>query len=279
MKVYDPELNPGKTLEETIQNFINWIRMSNRNTANVLKSVNEKLQDISKTEENLKTLEASQLTELDKIDKMLTSISQITQQNNSQDETTDSIRELQFMINSLSTQMKDITSFITNFQEIMESEFTQGMNKIEGDILDVKSDIALINSQLKIPLETISPSGGGEKDIKQELTKIRKQINCKTEQDKASILAIIDGLIEDLSREMIEISGLDLKKRLIQARTQVYEQTEGLAPRFRKMMDNHMDTINDGTLYSAVALAPLLIEGIRHIREIYASAPVGQIDI
>ena len=25
MKVYDPELNPGKTLEETIQNFINWI--------------------------------------------------------------------------------------------------------------------------------------------------------------------------------------------------------------------------------------------------------------
>ena len=279
MKVYDPELNPGKTLEETIQNFINWIRMSNRNTANVLKSVNEKLQDMSKTEENLKTLEASQLTELDKMDKMLTSISQITQQNNSQDETTDSIRELQFTINSLTTQMKDITSFITNFQEIMESEFTQGMNKIEGAILDVKSDIALINSQLKIPLETISPSGSGEKDIKQELTKIRKQIICKTEQDKASILAIIDGLIEDLSREMIEISGLDLKKRLIQTRTQVYEQTEGLAPRFRKMMDNHIDTINDGTLYSAVALAPLLIEGIRHIREIYASAPVGQINI
>ena len=279
MKVYDPELNPGKTLEETVQNFINWIRMSNRNTANVLKSVNEKLQDMSKTEENLKTLEASQLTELDKMDKMLTSISQITQQNNSQDETTDSIRELQFTINSLTTQMKDITSFITNFQEIMESEFTQGMNKIEGAILDVKSDIALINSQLKIPLETISPSGSGEKDIKQELTKIRKQIICKTEQDKASILAIIDGLIEDLSREMIEISGLDLKKRLIQTRTQVYEQTEGLAPRFRKMMDNHIDTINDGTLYSAVALAPLLIEGIRHIREIYASAPVGQINI
>ena len=67
MKVYDPELNPGKTLEETIQNFINWIRMSNRNTANVLKSVNEKLKDISQTEENLKALETSQLSGLDKI--------------------------------------------------------------------------------------------------------------------------------------------------------------------------------------------------------------------
>ncbi|PWI46699.1 hypothetical protein CEE45_15545 [Candidatus Heimdallarchaeota archaeon B3_Heim] len=279
MRVYDPELNPGKTLEETIQNFINWIRMSNRNTANVLKSVNEKLQDISKTEENLKTLETSQLAGLDKIDKMLTSISQITQQNNSQDEATDSNREMQLAINSLTSQMKDITGFITNFQENMESEFTQGMNKIEGAILDVKSDISLINSQLKIPLATNESSGGVEKNIKQELTKIRKQIICKTEQDKASVLTIIDTLIEELSREILEISGLDLKKRLIKARTQVYEQTEGLAPRFRKMMDNHMEAINDETLYSAVALAPLLIEGIRHIREIYASAPVGQIEI
>ncbi|MHA2173327.1 MAG: hypothetical protein ACXABI_00735 [Candidatus Hodarchaeales archaeon] len=279
MKPYDPVLNPGKSLEETIQNFIDWSRMTNRNTASVLKSVNEKLLDISKTEENLKTLEASQLAGLDKIEKMMKSISQSTPQNNSQNETSDSYHELQQAINSLRGQMKEITDSITNYQETMESELTHGLNKIESAILDVKSDIVLINSQLKVPFKTIKSSSGIEKNIKQELTKIREQIVCKTEQDKAQILTIIDKLIEDISREMIEISGLDLKKRLIEARTQVYDQTEGLAPRFRKMMDNHMGAINDETLYSSVTLEPLLIEGIRYIREIYQNAPVGQIDI
>ncbi|MHA2330294.1 MAG: hypothetical protein ACXACR_17375, partial [Candidatus Hodarchaeales archaeon] len=136
------------------------------------------------------------------------------------------------------------------------------------------SDIKLINSQLKIPLRK-SEAAIIEKNVKEELTKIRAQIVCRTEQDRANILAIIDTLIEDLSKEFLEISGLDLKKRLIETRTQVYEQTEGLAPRFRIMMDNFMGAINDEALYSSEALKPLLIEGINYIREIYQSAPIG----
>jgi hypothetical protein len=156
----------------------------------------------------------------------------------------------------------------------MESEFTQGMNKIESAILDVKSDILVINSQLKISLKT-TDVGAIEKNVKEELAKIRKQIVCKTENDKAKILTIIDTLIGDLSIEHLEISGLDLKKRMIEARTQVYEQTQGLAPRFRIMMDNFMRAINDETMYSSDTIQLLLIKGILHIREIYQSAPIG----
>ena len=275
MKPYDPKLNPGKTLEETIQNFIEWIRMSNRNTTSVLRSVNEKLDDISKTEDNLKSLEASQVAGLEKIDQMFSSISQMTTQDNSQTEVAASYDKMQIAIESLSSLMKEMADSFKNYKETMESEFTLGMNRIESAILDVKSDILTINTQLAIPPKKMESFEGTEKNIKQELTKIRSQIICRTEQDKANILTIIDNLIGDMSEEFLEIAGLDLKKRLIEARTQVYEQTEGLAPRFRIMMDNFMGAINDETLYSSNALKPLLIEGISHIREIYQSAPVN----
>ncbi|MHA1975903.1 MAG: hypothetical protein ACW98I_03250 [Candidatus Hodarchaeales archaeon] len=275
MKPYDPKLNPGKTLEETIQNFIEWTRMSNRNTTGVLRSVNEKLDEISKTEENLKALESSQVAGLEKIDQILTSLSQSSAQDSSQTETSDSYDKMKTAIESLNKQMTDISNSFKNYRETIESEFTQGMNKIESAILDVKSDILTINSQLAIPLKKIEYSSSVEKNIKQELTKIRSQIVCQTEVDKANILSIIDSLIKDITGELIEISGLDLKKRLIEARTQVYEQTEGLAPRFRIMMDNFMGAINDETLYPSSALTPLLIEGIKHIREIYHSAPIN----
>ncbi|MHA1995154.1 MAG: Sas10/Utp3/C1D family protein [Candidatus Hodarchaeales archaeon] len=274
MKPYDPKMNPGKSLEETIQNFIEWIRMSNRNTTSVLRSVNEKLEDISNTEENLKAFEASQAAGLDKINIMLKSLSQITDQNNNQGVAADFNEELKHTLESLTNQVEGISNSFRDFQETIESDFTQGMNKIESAILDVKSDILVINSQLKISLKT-TDVGAIEKNVKEELAKIRKQIVCKTENDKAKILTIIDTLIGDLSIEHLEISGLDLKKRMIEARTQVYEQTQGLAPRFRIMMDNFMRAINDETMYSSDTIQLLLIKGILHIREIYQSAPIG----
>jgi K+/H+ antiporter YhaU regulatory subunit KhtT len=65
-KPYDPKLNPNKSLEQTIENFIAWIRTSNRGTASVLKNISDKLLDISKTEQSLKDLESSQIANLNK---------------------------------------------------------------------------------------------------------------------------------------------------------------------------------------------------------------------
>ncbi len=277
MKPYDPKLNPGKSLEETINNFIEWIRMSNRNTTSVLRSVNEKLDDLSTTEANLKSLEVSQIAGLEKIENLLGSISQITDDTDSPNGQSDSISEMHDAIVLLTSQLKEISKSFANYQETINSQFTQGMNTIEKAILVIKSDISVINSQLEIPIRKSEPSSVSERTIQQELSKIRSQIVCLSEQDKANILTIIDNLISDLSTDLLEISGLDLKMRLVEARTQVYEQTEGLAPRFRIMIDNFMGVVNEDTLYSKDSLKPLLIEGLQHIREVYHSAPVGNL--
>ena len=304
-KPYDPKLNPNKSLEQTIENFIAWIRTSNRGTASVLKNISDKLLDISKTEESLKDLESSQIANLKQINELLTKVSDLSSKDNTQNESSDFQQEIQSSLDDITSQMKQladsvnvnkekmqfqssfeaVTSQLTQLadsinvnQEEMQSEITFGMNRIEGDILEIKSDIIAINSQLQIKSKKDETTPTSDKSIQQELSRIREQIICKTEQDKATILQIIDGLISNLVGE-VEISGIELKKQLVTARTLVYERTEGLAPRFRKMMDNLASAISEETLYSSASLELVLIEGLQFIREIYSSAPVSHHDI
>ncbi|MHA1944818.1 MAG: hypothetical protein ACW97W_01850 [Candidatus Hodarchaeales archaeon] len=279
MKPYDPKLNPNKTLEENIENLIAWIRSSNRGTASILKNISDKLQDISSTEYNLKMLENTIEGTLKQINTALDTVSEQTGKDLNKNDSTEFQTRVETSFNSLKGQIKHLDDSIKAIHEEIRSDITSSMNKLEWDILAVKSDIATINSQLQISSQKVESVDTKEKNIQQELTKIREQIICKTEQDKATILQIIDDLISHLANEAVEISGLDLKKQLVSARTQVYEKTEGLAPRFRKMMDNLMETINDETLYSRTTLEFMLVEGLRYIREIYQSAPVGQHDI
>ena len=275
MKPYDPKLHPDKTLEENIANLIAWIRTSNRGTASVLKNISDRLLDISKTEESLKSLETSQVETLNQINDLLEKVSEISAKNSTNEESTDFQNILQNSLDSINKQMGLLTDSIKKNHEDVQSEITSSLNKLEMEILDMKSDIISINSQPKISSQKKEAASSGDKTVQQELTKIREQIICKTEQDKAIVLQIIDTLISYLTDDVVEISGIDLKKRLVEARTHVYEKTEGLAPRFRKMMDNLMEAINDETLYSPATLDLLLVEGLRYIREIYHSAPVG----
>jgi DNA repair ATPase RecN len=95
MKPYDPKLNPNKSLEETIENFIAWIRTSNRGTASVLKNVSDKLMDISNTEEDLKTLQTSQIEAMTQINKLLTKVTNLSNMDQGQSEPTDFQNDLQ----------------------------------------------------------------------------------------------------------------------------------------------------------------------------------------
>ncbi|MHA2032924.1 MAG: hypothetical protein ACW99Q_26450 [Candidatus Kariarchaeaceae archaeon] len=279
MKPYDPKLNPNKSLEENIENLIAWIRSSNRGTASVLKNITDKLRDISSTEQNLKSLENTIEETLNQIKIALESFSEQTGEDPTENDSTEFQADVENSFDSIKGQIKHLDDSVREIHEEIRSDITSSMNRLEWDILAMKSDIATINSQLRISSQKVESVDTKEKNIQQELTKIREQIICKTEQDKATILQIIDSLILHLAHEVVEISGLDLKKQLVSARTQVYEKTEGLAPRFRKMMDNLMETINDDTLYSPTTLDFILVEGLRFIREIYHSAPVGQHDI
>ena len=89
MKPYDPKLHPDKTLEENIANLIAWIRTSNRGTASVLKNISDRLLDISKTEESLKSLETSQVETLNQINDLLEKVSEISAKNSTNEESTD----------------------------------------------------------------------------------------------------------------------------------------------------------------------------------------------
>jgi hypothetical protein len=213
---------------------------------------------------------------LKKIEELLASYSQSSAQNSSGDVQSLSKAELQEAVVTLANQLNSLSESIKTYQNTIESQLTHGMNTLERTIIDIKSDINNINSQLKISTKNVITPESTGKTIQEELSKIRSQIICPTEEDKEKISEIVNLLIKDLSEEYIEILGLDLKKRLIEARTQVYEQTEGLAPRFRIMMDNFMGIISDETIYTKTVLDHLLIEGLRHISEIYQSAPVGQ---
>jgi len=274
MKPYDPKLNPNKSLEETIENFIAWIRTSNRGTASVLKNINDKLLDISKTEESLKKLETSQIESLNQISSLLASVSDLSSEESTEEQSTDFQTEIQNSLTTITNQLNRLNDSIEKNQEEMQSALTFGMNRLDGDILDIKSDILTVSSQLQIKRKKDDVTIRVDKSIQKELAKIREQIICKTEQDKETILQIIDDLISNLTG-VIEISGIELKKQLVIARSQVYEKTEGLAPRFRKMMDNLALAISEDTIYSSASLESVLIEGLRFIREIYSSAPVG----
>ncbi|MHA1543167.1 MAG: TM1812 family CRISPR-associated protein [Candidatus Hodarchaeales archaeon] len=251
MKPYDPKLHPDKTLEENIANLIAWIRTSNRGTASVLKNISDRLLDISKTEESLKSLETSQVETLNQINDLLEKVTEISVKNSTHEESTDFQNILQNSLDSINKQIRLLTDSIKKNHEDVQSEITSSLNKLEMEILDMKSDIISINSQLKISSQKKEAASSGDKTVQQELAK------------------------SYLTDDVVEISGIDLKKRLVEARTHVYEKTEGLAPRFRKMMDNLMGTINDNTLYSRTTLELLLVEGLRYIREIYHNAPIG----
>jgi len=194
-KPYDPKLNPGKSLEETIENFIAWIRTSNRGTAGVLKNINDKLLDISKTEQNLKALESSQVESLKQINELLTKVSDVSSDGQSQSEPTDFQNEIKDSLGTIENQLRQLNDSIKLNQEEIESEITLSMNRLEGAILDVKSDIVTINSRLQIERKKPEPTTASDQNIQYDMTKIREQIVCKTEQDKETILQIIDELI------------------------------------------------------------------------------------
>ena len=173
-KPYDPKINPNKTLEETIENFIAWIRTSNRGTASVLRNISDKLLDISKTEENLKTLEISQGESLQQIKELLTAVSSLSSKDSDQNESTE--HEIQNSLNVITSQLKQLADSKKTNQEEMQSEITLSMNRLEGVILDIKSDIITINSQLHIQSEKVERTAIGDRNIQEELTKIRQQI-------------------------------------------------------------------------------------------------------
>ncbi len=167
------------------------------------------------------------------------------------------------------SQSRDlINNSFKEFQNIISKKFEE----LENSINDVQRIVEDINSKLVAPSGVIKDISLEGKDI---IVGLPQQIVYKSEEDKITVLSIIDSLLFVFSGESpeIELEGVFIKQMLINARSQVYDQTEGIAPIFRQAMDSLLALFEDEAIYPVVTL-PSVVESIKKIKDIYEAAPI-----
>lgn len=278
----------SEDLEETVRDFIKAARRQNVGTASILKSISDKLALISKKEEDLVFIEKTKTENLEEIKNFLTTLEKVLGEK--EDEGGDTLGEIFSQIQPIKSQLEslekntslsreEIKEILANQQEIFNSSFkefqsiiSKKIEELENSISDVQRIVGDINSKLMAPSGVIKDISLEGKDI---IVGLPQQIIYKSEEDKITVLSIIDSLLFVFSGESpeIELEGTFIKQMLISARSQVYDQTEGIAPRFRQAMDSLLALFEDEAIYP-VAMLTSVVESLKKIKDIYEAAAI-----
>lgn len=278
----------SEDLEETVRDFIKAARRQNVGTASILKSISDKLALISKKEEDLVFIEKTKTENLEEIKNFLTTLEKVLGEK--EDEGGDTLGEIFSQIQPIKSQLEslekntslsreEIKEILANQQEIFNSSFkefqsiiSKKIEELENSISDVQRIVGDINSKLMAPSGVIKDISLEGKDI---IVGLPQQIIYKSEEDKITVLSIIDSLLFVFSGESpeIELEGTFIKQMLISARSQVYDQTEGIAPRFRQAMDSLLALFEDEAIYPVATLTSV-VESLKKIKDIYEAAAI-----
>ncbi|MFX0183087.1 MAG: hypothetical protein ACFE95_08410 [Candidatus Hodarchaeota archaeon] len=305
-------------LEETLKDFIKAARRQNIGTANMLKSISDKLSLISKKEEDLIFLEKTKAEKLDELRTFLTRIEEVSNKENSTKdepfneiiskitpmseqldtlernykESIENISKLSDTNQNIGDQIEEIKDLLRTSEDRMNESFTQfqsikdqmipnimeRISDLEATILEVKNMVSDINlTSFMTPSEIIKDINIEGTEVQETLRKIPQQIIYKTEEDKISMMSIIDSLIFVFSGEetgLDELEGRLIRQLLISARSQVYDRTQGLAPRFRQAMDALLSLFVDEAIYPIKNLQSI-VTSLQDLRKIYDSAPIA----
>ena len=142
-------------------------------------------------------------------------------------------------------------------------------------IVEIRRSVLGIDSKLVSPSGMVADISVEGKELQQVLQNVQ-QIVYRVEKHKSMVLSIIDGLIETFSGKTLTIDELEgnfIKQMFINARTRVYEKTEGIAPRFRQAMDALIALFEEGSVYPITNLTSV-VRSLRDIRKLYETAPV-----
>lgn len=188
----------------------------------------------------------------------------------------DIMEELKTYINSqISKQKESVTDDILNLSENILPNIIANITNLGKMLVEIRRTVLGLESKLTSPSGIISDIII-EGDVQDVLQSFPRQITYKSKDHKVIVLNILDGLINNFSGKTISIDELEgsfIKQMFINARTQVYEKTEGIAPRFRQAMDTLIALFQDGAVYPISNLESV-VRSLRDIRKMYETAPV-----
>ncbi|MHA2245682.1 MAG: hypothetical protein ACXADY_12020 [Candidatus Hodarchaeales archaeon] len=168
-----------------------------------------------------------------------------------------------------------INSEILNLSENILPNVIASLGDLGNVIVEIRRSVIGIDSKLITPSGIVAEISVEGKELQQALQNIQ-QIVYRSEKHKSMVLSIIDSLIETFTGKTLtidELEGSFIKQMFINARTQVYEETEGIAPRFRQAMDALIALFEDNSIYPVLNLTSV-VRSLRDIRKLYETAPV-----
>ncbi len=166
-------------------------------------------------------------------------------------------------------------SEILNQSENILPSIIANLGNLGNIIVEIRRSVLGIDSKLVSPSGMVAEINVEGKELQQVLQNVQ-HIVYKVEKHKSMVLSIIDGLIETFSGKTLtidELEGSFIKQMFINARTQVYEKTEGIAPRFRQAMDALIGLFEESSVYPISNLTSV-VRSLRDIRKLYETAPV-----
>jgi len=188
------------------------------------------------------------------------------------------IDEMKDLLRTSENRMNDSFKQFQNLKDQMIPNIMERISDLEATILEVKNMVSDINlTSLRTPSEIIKDISIEGTEIQETLKTIPQQIIYKTEEDKISMMSIIDSLIFVFSGEetgLDELEGIFIRQLIISARSQVYDRTQGLAPRFRQAMDALLSLFVDEAIYPINNLQSI-VSSLQDLRKIYDSAPIA----
>lgn len=242
--------------------------VSNKKELNEDEPFKEVITKITPMSEQLENLERNYQESIENISMLRDTNQKISNQ----------IEEIKDLLGTSENRMNDSFKQFQNLKDQMIPSIMERISDLEATILELKNMVSNINlTSLMTPSEIIKDISIEGTELQETLRTIPRQIIYKTEEDKISMMSIIDSLIFVFSGEetgLDELEGNFIRQLLISARSQVYDRTQGLAPRFRQAMDALLSLFVDEAIYPIKNLQSI-VSSLKDLRKIYDSAPIA----
>lgn len=184
------------------------------------------------------------------------------------------LSELINLQKTMQQENQNLKHDLLNLSENMVPNIIGNLSDLGQIIAEMRRSILEMNTKLLTSntiTEEINIKGIQVPELMQ---KFPKQITYKSQEHKETVTRIIKDLIDTFKGTNLvidEIEGSFIKQMFVNARTLVYEKTEGIAPRFRQSMDNLSSLFDDSAIYPISALTPI-VNSLNDLLRVYEEA-------
>ncbi len=288
-KVFDSVINLTENLESYKNHNIAMVSLLKNvlNKLEVIEQVGGKIMDIENNAENkieeinvglvrLQTLIRNKQNG-DSTEKKITSHEEkLSSLVKSQQDIESQLSELISFQENMKKENADLKIDILNLSENMVPSIIGNLSELGSIVIEMRRGVKEINAKLFTPSTVIEEISIDETKLPKLMEKFPKQITYKSQEHKDTVIRIIKDLIDSFKGTNLvidEIEGTFIKQMFVNARTTVYEKTEGVAPRFRQSVDRIISLFDDNGMYPISSLTPI-VNSLSDLLRVYKDAIV-----